>query len=222
MKKLLLTTAALTLASAGLSAANAATVLNGQTTIRITANEDLGTRTDPLGETNEFSEVASQPVYTIMIDGDEIELSGEDVSGTLTHGGNGGGDGIAITLGDSTVNLTNFTIDYDANEIFADVSGTNLIGTVDGLSVFEFDFPDELVGDPEDAFDALDDLNLDFTFTDANLATIAAALGVEEVSGEFVIGNFATNPTAVPVPGAALLFAPVAAGLWMRRRQNAA
>ncbi|MCQ8184695.1 hypothetical protein [Parvularcula maris] len=209
----------------GLSAAlmagvsHAATITGGQTTITLTAVEELGLETEAVGEAQDFSEAFDQPVFTILITGDELTFgaSEDELNGTITHGLN---DGIALSSGATTVTLTNFVLDFDNNLITANVTAGAM--SFDDAAVFEFELPDDLPPG-EGPLEVADDLSgVTFTLTDTALTLLSTAFGTLPIDGDFPIGNFETNPEAVPVPAAALLFAPLAAGFIARRRRKAA
>jgi hypothetical protein len=216
MKKLL----AIGLSSAlMMGVSNAAVIGGGQTTITLTALEELGAEASAVGDAQDFSEEFAQPVFTILITGDELTFGDDEdeLNGTITHGTD---DGIALTLGGSTLTFTNFVLDFDDDVIVADLD-VNGMGMA-GVEVFEFDLPDDLP--PGDGPLAVaDDLSgITFDLTDTAAALLTELFGELPIDGDFPIDNFETNPEAVPVPAAALLFAPLAAGFVARRRRKTA
>jgi hypothetical protein len=214
MLRKLLTTSAIGLAALG--TASAAQVAGGQTTITLTATENFGLDSSPLGDAQEFSDaIANQPVYTLMINGDEITAEFDDIDGTITHGED---DGIRLSAGSDFIELTDLVIDFDDDVVFADVSASNGFSG-ESVGVFVFSLPDELFGD--DVFanaDLLSGINLSFSEDALNLVT--AVFGEFDLNENVPFGNFQTNPSPVPVPAAALLFGPAAAGIFLRGRKR--
>jgi hypothetical protein len=214
MKALLSTTAA-ALCLAG--TAMAAPIADGETEVNIVFDLD-GFDIEARQDTeSEFRDVDfnddEQPTFQFDITGGELEpgLIAEDIF----HEGSG------LRLSDdggSSILAENFTFSLDSQEVLADVSVNG--GTSSELALFTFEIEGDTTGDP---FDAIDDVVFTLSATTTLLQALNDVfdLGIE-ADQEVLFAAATIDASPVPVPGAALLFAPAAGALWMRRRKQKA
>jgi hypothetical protein len=194
-------------------AANAVVVAGGETTVTVLLDvEQLGvTASATDGAEVEFNE-NGQPVFEFDITGGDLTAPNE---GNLTHSG-----GATFTAGGNSITLSNFAFDLTNGDVFADVSTNG--GASANLNVFAINIVEPILdnGNPIDDTDS----NLyNFTIPASTLAVLTDVFGTGiDFDGGDIFAGVAIDPEAVPVPAAALLFAPIAAGFVARRRRKAA
>lgn len=212
MRKLLTAAA---MGAALFASANAAAIKNGETTITVVfdvADNDLvasaigGARVD-FGSND-------QPVYEFKITGGTLD---DDLGGTITH--SGGARLEAASDSSTFIELSNFTFDLDAGEVYGDVFDS--LGT-DATQALLFTFDSPVRSPVTDPFDVIDDLPLIIDFDSIAISALTSLLGDIDFQDGDPFALAATDPSAVPIPAGAVLFAPVAAGLWFRGRKKKA
>ncbi|MEE4210280.1 MAG: hypothetical protein V2I43_13565 [Parvularcula sp.] len=212
MKKLFSTTAAAALCLAG--TAVAAPIADGETEVNIVFDTDGLTLEARGSAEEEFDDVDfnddEQPTFQFDVTGGNLEagLIAEDI---FHEGG-----GLRISDADDAITVENFVFSLDSQEVLADVS---INGADQGqLSIFTFEIEGDTTGDP---FDAIDDVVFTLSATTTLLQALNDVFDLGIATDQEVLFAAATiDVSQVPVPGAALLFAPAAGALWMRRRKQ--
>lgn len=208
MSKLLSSAAVALVLSTAAEAATA--VVDGQSTLTIVQDLDaLNLTVEPVdGAVKEFPQF-EQPVFTFPIAGGEV---GEGLSGWIVHSG-----GLVISDGSSDLELGDFTIDFDTGQVFGDVDAVPT-GSIADARLFNLSIPSPIPSGG--AIEIVDDLTFALTYTDETIGALEAVFGTGlGINTDDQFGSLASNPQAIPVPGAALLLAPVAAIAMMRRRR---
>ncbi|GGY44127.1 hypothetical protein [Parvularcula lutaonensis] len=193
--------------------ANAAAIKNGETTVTVVFDVEDNNLTAKAVEGAKVSFAGNgQPVYEFRITGGTLN---DDLSGTIEHSG---GARLEASGDPSTfIELTNFTFDLGAGEVYGDVEDS--LGT-DVTQALLFNFTPTTRSPVSDPFDAINDLPLIINFDSVAIAALTDLLGSTEFMTGDAFATAATDPSAVPIPAGAILFAPVAAGLWARSRKR--
>lgn len=214
MKKLLLSAASAV--GLAIGSASAATVTHGETTVTVLFDVmDNGLTASATGDADVEFDGDGQPVFEFLITGDELN---DDLTGTLSHTG-----GARFETGGTFVELSNFTLDLSKNEVLADVSASGGVSLMQA-NVFDILRDNPVVIPTGDPFDDIDNQGFTFVFEELTINLLGDLFGpgLDFTSGD-AFASAAVDPTGeVPVPAAAFLFAPALAGIYMRRRKQAA
>lgn len=185
----------------------------GVTSVEVTADlAGLGLAGAPIEGAGVSVNGEGNPVFAFDVTGGFLN---NDFSAEILHSG-----GVRLEAANDSnvfVELTNFTIDTVGTEIRGEVSGTGLTD-IGQAPIFTFSLP--ALSPSNDPFGAIDDLTIELLISGAAAGVLQTVFGAPDLT-DATFGFAVTDPSPVPVPGAALLMAGGLAMFGARRRAKA-
>jgi hypothetical protein len=203
----------------GAGRAQALPIIGDQTIVLLTSADALsgaGISIDPLGTAIVGTDIVGRAEAAFPITGGD--LTGPGLFGTIEHDGSG----IRLSTASATVDLENFEIDFDALQVFGDVTED---GTPGGnAALFDVDPCSNLFGTAAQCIDGDGSILLDgwkLSLTEGAADALSMAFGLPFTTGAQV-GVARIDVRFVPEPGTALLVGIGLAAVAARRTRSTA